>query len=1069
MPHLVSSISVCLPESVEDDAPRAMAQVDATSAMAAWIALMHRHLQQDDMSVLLHTGPGAPRQFRFQVRADMAVASLLEQTRQTLVSTPLEPAPNLDANDADVNACFVHAANRLTEPEMASYLAHGMTTQLLVVQYPGSCEAFLQFAATNPEVTTQAQALASQLQRLWEGMGVDPQCALMNLPLLGQQEKDTLLSLGRGPSEALDTKPLYQLVEAQAAITPHATAVSFLDTQLSYGELNRCANRLARELRQHGVESGKPVASFLEPCLEVAIALLAIHKAGGIYVPLDPTHPADRIAVLMDDVQPVAVLTKSHLCERLPGQSGATICLDQTTLPNQAPDNEHESGNLNLVCNPSQTAYIVYTSGTTGKPKGVMASHANLSHYVQVARAAYRMGPGDRMPAMARFTFSITMFELWTPLVSGAELRLIPRAHVLDFNRLVELFGSVTFVHCAPALMRNLLNHMEAQGVDGSLFTALRHVSCGGDFVAFELLERMKKAFPQAEVFVIYGCTEIACMGCTFQAPHDRALTRNTVGRVMSNVTLRLLDAQLQPVPLGVKGEVCFSGPGINQGYWRLPQLTAERFIELDGMRIYRTGDWGRLDANGQLELLGRTDFQMKVRGMRMEPLEIESTLRQAPGVRDALVAARQLEGATEKTLVAYLAFNSGDNPEVGAVRDFLKQRLPEYMIPSLFVAMAALPVNLNGKLDRSALPMPHAGLLMRQSPDEAPHTATEQALANIWSNVLSISPIQRDSDFFELGGDSLSSVLLLMEVQRRLGLKLAVDAPLRAPTLREMATLIDTGAASSHTGLVLLRSGRDTPPVFCVYGALLYRELSQHLQPGRSVYGAYLAEEVSWLSAQSSDKARALSIPEMAVQYMAMLRSVQPQGPYVLVGESFGGLIALEMAQQLKASGDSASLVVMLDCHAPNTNYMSTRPLPVRIKLHLQLLRERGLTYVAERMERRRKLMWEGVASQLPAVLRALRLTMPRKILEAAGDLTQRRATHKASDAYQPTAYDGKVLLFRAEERNLFEWDEGQDLGWGRWLTQLSIEQVPGNHLSILRSPNVEVLAARLNRYLSH
>ena len=1065
MHHPLTSCPVQLAPIFEPDTGGPDAPHNLIIITAAWVALMYRHLQQETLALQMTEQPGTPVCLTFQVHAEMTGAALLKQTTQRLSElTTAQAAP--DMAEADLKVSCVHSTHPLSNAELAQHAPVRGGTQLLVVQRPLGQEVFVQVAPDASD-TARAKHLAGQLERLFAGLITDPLCPLDSLPMLSQQEKDELLAIGRGPSLALDKTPLYRLFEARAAEQPDATAVSFLDTRLSYGELNARANQLARSLQHRGVVVGSPVASFLEPGLEVAVSLIAIHKAGGIYVPLDPTHPAERIAVLVDDVQPVVVLTRSHLLERLPSQVVAPLCLDEPPLQDGPPAQPVDNDNLNLPCDDQQTAYIVYTSGTTGKPKGVMASHANLSHYVQAARAAYRMGPGDRMPAMARFTFSITMFELWSPLVSGAELRLIPRAHVLDFHRLVELFEQVTFVHCAPALMRNLLNHMHAQGVDGSRFPALRHVSCGGDFVAFDLLERMKQAFPAAEVFVIYGCTEVACMGCTFQALRDRTLTRNTVGRVMANVTLRLLDAQLQPVALGVKGEVCFSGPGINQGYWRLPDLTAERFIELDGQRVYRTGDLGRLDASGQLELLGRTDFQMKVRGMRMEPLEIESALRQMPGVRDALVAAKQMDGATEKTLVAYLTFTTADAPDTASIRTFLKQRLPDYMVPTLFMAMTALPVNLNGKLDRSALPAPHADLLMRQASGEAPHTATEQALAEIWSNVLNISPVQRDSDFFELGGDSLSSVLLVMQVQRRLGLELAVDAPLRAPTLRGMAALIDAGAANDTSGLVCLRSGGHKTPVFCVYGALLYRELSQQLQPGRPVYGAYLAEEVSWLSAEASSATPALSIPEMAVQYLAMLRSAQPQGPYVLVGESFGGLIALEMAQQLKASGDSASLVVMLDCHAPNSHYMGTRPLMVRVQLHLQLLRERGLTYVAERMERRTKLIWEGIAGKLPSVFRALGMNVPRKVLEAAGDLTQRRATHRASDAYQPTPYSGKVLLLRADERNYFEFDEGLNLGWGSLLSQLSIEQVPGNHLSILRPPNVQILAAHLDRHL--
>lgn len=1031
----------------------------AAWVLSVWASLLFRYQQQDHLTIALDgVDPSSRRNTVVfnEIRMDVGMTGedLYRQIEQRYGFE--NPAGNPLLHQGPLAECAhficISAGHPVSAKDIEGVFPAQVDMCIVWIEDSAGVRVLLRYDADRIK-PARAELTAKHFEQLWQAMASNPHEPLGELSFMTPQEIQMIRDLGMGPYQAEHSEPLYQWIEHHARQSPQAAAVRYESLQLTYAELNAKANRLARTLRQHGVQAHQTVASFFEPCPEVMVAMLAIHKAGGVYVPLDPTHPGERISVLLNDIRPKVLLSLEYLLPRI-SLEARIFCLDRDV----ALWSHNDASNLCIATDLQQTAYIVYTSGTTGKPKGVMASHANLNHYIFSAQQIYGISASDRMPALARFTFSITMFELWSPLVAGGELHLVPRALVLDFARMVTLLTTVTVVHCSPSLMRNLLNYMDAEHIDTARFSNLRHVSCGGDFVSFELLERMKRTFASAEIFVIYGCTEISCMGCTDLATRKQTLTHNSVGRAMFNIRLQLLDAQLKPVPLGVKGEVCFAGPGINQGYWNLPALTRERFVEIDGQRYYRTGDWGKLDAQGRLELLGRTDFQIKLRGIRVEPIEIETALRQYPGIRDALVSAKAVQGG-EEALVAYLSLFAGYEPDVVEIRRFLQSKLPEYMVPALYVALDALPTNVNGKLDRSALPTPTASMLLRQAQSVAPVTPTEQVLAEIWSRVLHIHPIQRNSDFFLLGGDSMSSVLMLLEVEKLLRCQLPMDAPLRTPTLQALAKAIDDGAmASSQPGLVPLRSGGDKQAFYCVYGALFYRELSSCLKDGRPVYGAYLPEEIDWLAVQypTPEQTRVSSVPEIASRYLAIIRASQPQGPYLIAGHSFGGLVAYELTQQIIAAGGEVALLVLMDCAPSDISGAQTRRRTERIRIHLKFLREQGCPYFQLKL-----------AGRLLPWFRRFRLPIPRSMQEAAGLQNKEVASRKASQGYQPRPYGGKVLLLRAIQRHPFQRDERADLGWGQLVDHLIVRDVPGDHHSMLKLPNVQVSASCIDEQL--
>jgi len=617
--------------------------------------------------------------------------------------------------------------------------------------------------------------------------------AQLNLPIaqlrmISASEERIIRSLGEGSVRPYAGIPVHCLIEQNAAETPDAIAIRFRDQSLSYAELNRQANRLGAYLTAQGLGAECRVVVCVEGGFEIMVALLAILKAGAVYVPLDPTYPEVRIRAILEDTQPGLVISRSHLIEKLSLSGFPVFRMDTDAEQLSAYSAENAGKSIAL----DRTAYIYYTSGTTGKPKGVMASHRNLIHYILTAQRRYGFNRNDVMPAIARFSFSISMFELMSPLAAGGTLILLERDHVVDPARMSQTLQEVTFFHAGPSLLRVVLAYIRHRFTDFQAFAKVRHASSGGDMVAPELLESLKQVFANAEVFVIYGCSEISCMGCTYPAPRERTLTRSFVGSPLENVVVRIFDAQRKPAPFGIVGEICFAGGGVVKGYLNRNELTVEKFIEVEGRRFYCTGDMGRINPAGEVEILGRRDFQIQLRGMRIELGEIEYALRKAPGVSNGVVMA-WTDASGEKSLAAYVVFQPDHSSSIATVRQHMLDSLPDYMIPSFYVELAALPLNHNMKVDRYALPSPQASDRRASATVQvrAAETATEKQLIEIWKSLLGVEEIGLDDNFVELGGHSMLLMQLILEVERRLGVALEGTEILEEP-LEVLASLID-------------------------------------------------------------------------------------------------------------------------------------------------------------------------------------------------------------------------------------------------------------------------------------
>jgi amino acid adenylation domain-containing protein len=625
----------------------------------------------------------------------------------------------------------------------------------------------------------------------------------------------------------------HRLVEGHARRQPTSLAVRYRDERLTYADLEARANRLAHMLLARGVRPGDLVVTCLEPELDVPVVLLATLKAGGTYVPVDPTYPVARIQEMVADLAPRLVVMRRALARRL----GVSLAAPLLALDDDARTiAAHHDTPPAVADDPERIATIFHTSGTTGKPKGARAAHRNVAWFAKAARERYAMVPTDLFPVIARFTFSISIFEVLVPLTAGATILILDRDHVMDAERMARTFEEVTFFHAGPSLLKRVLPAARA-GWTPERYARVRHASSGGDMVPPQVLSDLRELFPRAEVFVIYGCSEISCMGCTDEVPRAGAIERTYVGLPFPGTEVRVLDESRQAVPAGEVGEVWFAGPGVITGYLARPELDAEKFVLLDGKRFYRTGDVGRFHPGRGVELLGRTDFQMKIRGMRVEAAEVEFHLRQVPGVADAACVGRESRG--EKVLAAFIVRDakgapagSVDAAELGSrVRRALSEKLPDYMVPAAIVEIAALPLNHNLKLDRHALPQLTDSAAAGGTP-QALRTETERWFGRVWCELLKLPSVGRRQNFFELGGDSL----LAMQVVARAGAELGVTIEgmdLLRETLAEVAAIAD--AMRAPTAVPVRATGVPAPDEWEDDG---FRVDSFHFGPEASLYG---------------------------------------------------------------------------------------------------------------------------------------------------------------------------------------------------------------------------------------
>jgi amino acid adenylation domain-containing protein len=819
---------------------------------------------------------------------------------------------------------------------------------------------------------------------------------------------------------------MHALVAAHAARRPDAPAVAHGAITLSYGALDARANQLAHHLRGLGVGRDVRVALCFERSADAIVAQLGVLKAGGAYVPLDPGNPTARLAFVIGDSGARVTVADPRLVARLP--DAGVITLDATAgEPTTAPVTD---------VRPDDVAYVIYTSGSTGTPKGVLIEHRGLVNHAVWKANTYDV---SRTSQFASLAFDASVGEIWSPLSAGGCVVIVDDALRTDPAALIAWLAAQRITSAdLPTAVGELVISSPWPPLANQL-----HLWLGGD--------RLRRRPPADAPYVVvntYGPTE-----CTVEA--TTAVIRAgdglpPIGRPVGNLTACVLDAHRQPVPVGAAGELYIGGAGVARGYLDRPELTAARFVTSPaGDRLYRTGDRCRWRDDGELEFLGRVDHQVKLRGFRIELGEIEHALTTHPAVRDAAVIVRG------DRLVAYVVAAGEPTAEpacdLAALRAHLAASLPEYMLPSLVVWLAALPMTRNGKLDRAALPEPAA-------PPVSSHAFTEleRQLNAVWADVLGAPSPDPDASFFAAGGHSLSAVMLVHRVSAAFARRITLASFFQRPTLAGLAELVAGDRAWSPV-IALERRGAGTP-VFCVHPSLgsvaSYEALARALGADRPIYAL---TPIGLALDQTPDP----RVEAMAARYLAAIRDVQPHGPYLLAGHSFGGLVAFELAHQLQRAGERVAGLALLDTAAPGPLWHDAAHDAHDI---VAALAELGVTvepaaFAGLDLDAQIERCFAAIVAAGGAAFDHAQLR--RMIAWHA------RVVPDAYRAYAPAPYAGATVLLRARELRGLAVD-ALFTGWSALAPRLVEQRVPGDHYSMLRPPHLDTLAAQLRHHLA-
>ena len=883
------------------------------------------------------------------------------------------------------------------------------------------------------------QRLLRHFRSLLEGVAADADQRISRLPLLSPEEHHTLLeewnsTQAEYPREAC----IHTLFERQTECSPEATAVVFEGSQLTYRELNQMANQLAHHLRKLGIDAEARVGICLDRSLDMIVALLGILKAGGAYVPMDPAYPTERLGFMLEDSRVVALLTTDSIKKHLPLNQVAIVCVDR--LREELARESVEAPKS--IVGAENLAYVIYTSGSTGQPKGVQITHRSVVNFLHSMRQRPGLSKQDRLLSVTTLSFDIACLEIYLPLTTGACVVIAAHRTTADGTGLIAKIeeSHCTVMQATPSTWKLLLEAGWAGKKDLKIL-------CGGEAMTRDLAANL---LPRcSSLWNMYGPTETTVWSslCEIQDASEPI----TIGKPIHNTQMFILDNHGGLLPVGARGELCIGGDGLSRGYLNKPELTAEKFIQNPfdrGSRLYRTGDLARYRQSAEIECLGRMDDQVKVRGYRIELGEIEASLREHPAVSQAAVSF-QANDRGDGRLVAYVCPRAGPS-NINELRTFLEGKLPGYMIPSAFVVLDQLQLTPNGKIDRQALP-PLDSRSYETSDTTPPMDEIEARLSDIWCYVLGLQSIGANDDYFDLGGHSLLAVRLFSEIDREFKLRLPLAALFHAPTVRSMAEIMrSSGVQKVRSALVPIQRNGCKRPVFCI-GAMsgeviVFRRLALELGKEQPLYGL----QPFGLSDCSPTLLR---VEGIAAHYIQQIKAAGQMPPHCLIGYSFGGLVALEMARQLSETGEPVSTVVLIDTDNPAASKAKEqlRDRLRRYRYHMRetLSQRRGLSHLRDRL-RRQYLRTIYTSAALMGV-------RPPNLANSIFDLQL-----LASENYRARPYAGPVYLFKAESQPEF-FDGGALLGWDGILSDLVVQEVPGNHDTINTGTNIKVLAAEL------
>jgi amino acid adenylation domain-containing protein len=903
--------------------------------------------------------------------------------------------------------------------------------------------------------------LGGHFSRLAEAVAADAGTRVIDLEMLSQEERRQLLyEFNRTDREYPRRASIHEIFQHQAERLREKVAISERGRQLTYGELNRSANRVASYLKERGVGVETFVGLCMERSIEMVIAMLGVLKAGGAYVPLDPTYPKQRLEFMLEDAKPSVIICQEHLMEVLPAEKEGIKGFKEMWEEASRYEGEEVGMEVNSQC----LAYVMYTSGSTGKPKGVSIPHRAVVWLVN-SLDEVRANETSIVGHGSNTAFDAATFEIWTALLLGGQVEVISKRTLIDAVALKEYVEErrIEVLYLTAALFAQVASQ------EPSAFRSLGCVLYGGEAVDPRWAGEVLKAGGPDRLLHLMGTTETTVFSSWHVVKEVREdAKRLSMGAAMPNVKYYVLDEEMEPAAMGVAGELYLGGEGVGRGYLNRPDLTAERFIpnpysEEPGRRMYATGDVLRMDEMGEIEFVRRKDQQVKIRGFRVELGEIEGEVRKQEGVRECVVVADEGE-QTGKRLVCYVVEKQRGVVNKEEMMGRLRKTLPEYMVPAIYEIIEEIPLTANGKVDKAKLPRVEAGHRSSQEDLVGPRDNIELQLIQIWEKILGARYIAVTDNFFDLGGHSLSALRLKYEIQTTFKYELSLNSLFQSPTTEHIAQLIRSSESALRSSpLIALRSGGSRPPFYCVHpggGSVLgYLDLARCLGSDQPFYGL----QSPGLEGEGEVYT---CIEDMAARYIQEICALQPEGPYFFGGWSLGGVVAFEMARQFKGLGKQVALLALIDSYAPANDHDLSR-LENDSEIIGMFLRDFRGRIGKEMTESYDDLNGKDIDWLLQYLLseaKSLGVLPPDAGLEDIRRLLNVfKANMHALKSYRPKAYSDRITLFRAEtsSRNLLAdntsgWEDLTD-------NPIEVHLIPGSHYTMVLRPNVQILAEKL------
>ncbi|PHN08617.1 non-ribosomal peptide synthetase [Flavilitoribacter nigricans] len=932
------------------------------------------------------------------------------------------------------------------EEEMIDLEVAKFDLTLYVDEKPDQLFLRLEFAS-DLFLPVTAESILEQLEELLRGIVADPHRPIRDHALLSaEKEQQILFDWNHTAAPLPEATGIHQLIEEQVQVRPDHPAVIYGAEQLSYRELNERAEKIAAYLSARGVTPNTAVGLYCHRSVNMLSGILGILKTGAAYLPLDPDYPVDRIHFMLSDAGVPIVLCQDGLENNISGVSDI-----RTESMRAIIEQEVDSTANQIAVTPEDLAYIIYTSGSTGRPKGVPITHGNLIHSTSARFDLYQNDPGVFL-LLSSFSFDSSVAGLFWTLCRGGTLLLPPKRIEQDIHQLAGLIHGHQVSHTLllPSLYQLLLRHSPAKSLG-----SLQVVMVAGEACSPALVREHFRDLPTADLYNEYGPTE-ATVWCIAHKIESQDQSSVPIGKPISNTHAYILDEQLRPVPPGLAGTLYIGGHGLTRGYLNRPELTAERFIphpfsKNEEERIYNTGDLARYTHSGTIEFLGRVDHQVKIRGHRVEPEEIAARLQGANGVSSALVTPQAIGDHSGQPIRLIAYFTGNENIESRELRNFLREQLPDYMIPAAFVHLPEFPRLPNGKINQRALPVPqpdHTGLT---GAPEAPAGELEEKLAAIWQEVLQQETIGRHDNFFDIGGDSILSIRIVAKA-RAVDIELAPNQLFNNQTIAELARSIERADSSQFSTLVRLNKSVDNTPFFCIHsgGAHVhfYQALAQHLEGDRTLY----ALQPSGLD-DSADHHR--SIEAMAAHYLDEIRRVQTSGPYHILGTCFSNAVALEMSNQLHQAGEEEIELLIIDSGPAHLTGQAEWGEQATFRRFMDLLKQGDLHRIKRKIMNRIKPVrqssrtWEAIAAE-----------------DQLRDLVE--SMNEAYARYTWSPFPGRIHFIRSSEFHSRP-DKKYHLKQWRKLAggELNVQVVPGHHLTLFKEPEVRGLARKITECL--